>query len=410
MVRRIAVVGAGQAGLLLALGLQRHGCEPAVITDRTAEEIRTGRVLSNQCMFDEALRHERSQGLNFWDGTVPPVNGIRFTAGEPGRAEPAIQWESTLDEPAQSVDQRVKMSDWLTEFARRGGEVRHGRVDSGGLEGLAREFELVLVAAGSGSQFGRLFPSRPELSPFTSPQRALGLMYLADNRADYYQGVTFGLATQGEWFSLPVLTASGPGYGVYISGRVGGPLDCWNGVEDASHFHEIARKVAGEHFPWLAPMLDDTSIAHQEDFLKGRVTPVVRDPVGVLDSGAKVLAMGDTAVTNDPIAGQGANMAAHCAAAYQQSILEQGDKAFDEAFMRRSFGRFWNKARHAVRFSNDLLAPAPAHVVATLRAAQTNCSVAARFSALFNDNADYTTWLADEQTALRYLDEVLARR
>ncbi len=404
--RRIVVVGAGQAGMLLALGLQQHGYEVTVITERSAEQIRDGRVISNQCMFDRALQHERSQGLNFWDGTAPPVTGIRFGAGAPGLADPVISWESPLDRPAQSVDQRRKMSDWLTEFADRGGEIRGGRVEPSGLDALAAEFELVLVAAGRGPQFGELFVRRPELSPFSEPQRAISLLYLKPNRPELYQGVTFGLAQDGEFFSLPVLSVHGPVYGIYFSGYAGRSLDCWDDVQSAEHFYELAGKAFAQNFPWLSSTLDNAEPAGPLDYLKGRITPVVRNPVGTLDSGAKVLAMGDTAVTNDPIAGQGANMAAHCAAAYQRTILEQGEQPFDEEFMHRAFDRFWDTARHAVTFSNDLLRPPPPHIMATFAAAQVNPVVAHRFAHIFNDTSDYTAWLTDEQVAMRYLEEV----
>ncbi|MGW0898653.1 NAD-binding protein, partial [Streptomyces goshikiensis] len=45
--RRILVVGAGQSGLQLALGLQDKGYEVTLMSNRTADEIRTGRVMSS---------------------------------------------------------------------------------------------------------------------------------------------------------------------------------------------------------------------------------------------------------------------------------------------------------------------------------------------------------------------------
>ena len=41
--RKILVVGAGQSGLQLALGLQSHGYEVTLMSNRTADEIRSGR-------------------------------------------------------------------------------------------------------------------------------------------------------------------------------------------------------------------------------------------------------------------------------------------------------------------------------------------------------------------------------
>jgi 2-polyprenyl-6-methoxyphenol hydroxylase-like FAD-dependent oxidoreductase len=224
-----------------------------------------------------------------------------------------------------------------------------------------------------------------------------------------YQGVTFGLAAEGEFFAVPVLSVRGPVHGIYFSAYPGSTLDCWDDITDAEQFLDQAGRSIRDHFPWLTPILRNAEPNGPLDFLHGRITPVVRDPVGILDSGSKVLAMGDTAVTNDPISGQGANMAAHCAATYQEAILQQGDKPFDEEFMRRAFASYWEIAKHATRFSNDLLAPPAPHVLATLAAAQTIPEVAHRFAQIFNDNADYTAWLADPDAAWKYLADAETR-
>ena len=55
---RVAVVGAGPAGTTLALGLLQHGCAVTLMTDRTAEEIRGGSVMSSQVTFESALEVE----------------------------------------------------------------------------------------------------------------------------------------------------------------------------------------------------------------------------------------------------------------------------------------------------------------------------------------------------------------
>ena len=74
--RRVAIVGAGQSGLQLALGLLDAGYQVTVVSDRSAEEVAAGRVLSSQCMFDGALQTERATGLHFWSDACPPVEGI----------------------------------------------------------------------------------------------------------------------------------------------------------------------------------------------------------------------------------------------------------------------------------------------------------------------------------------------
>jgi 2-polyprenyl-6-methoxyphenol hydroxylase-like FAD-dependent oxidoreductase len=57
--KRIAIVGAGQSGLQLGLGLLSAGFEVTMYSERSAEEIHAGRVMSSQCMFDSALETER---------------------------------------------------------------------------------------------------------------------------------------------------------------------------------------------------------------------------------------------------------------------------------------------------------------------------------------------------------------
>ena len=180
--RHIVIVGAGQAGSLLALGLLDAGYRVTMISERTAEQIRDGRILSNQCVFEPALRHERALGLNHWDGEVPPVIGIAFDAGMPGAPDPFISWVSPLDKPAQSVDQRLKMSFWLTEFAARGGELRHEKATPERLSDYAREADLVLVAAGRGPQFDSVFPRDATRSPYSEPQRGITLHVVSDFR------------------------------------------------------------------------------------------------------------------------------------------------------------------------------------------------------------------------------------
>ena len=69
--RKILIVGGGQAGLQLALGLLQSGYEVTVVSNRTPDDIRDGRVMSSQCMFDAALQHERDLGLDFFERRVP---------------------------------------------------------------------------------------------------------------------------------------------------------------------------------------------------------------------------------------------------------------------------------------------------------------------------------------------------
>lgn len=399
---------------MLALGLRRHGYDVTVIAGRDAEAVRAGRLITTQCLFGKALARERELEINFWDDRAPQVWGVSFAAaGGPGATEPAIAWRAPLDQPAQAVDQRVKVADWMTEFLRLGGEIRVHRATAEDIEDYVREFELVLVAAGQGPAFERLFQRDARRSRYAEPRRAIAVFHaepVGSEPVSAVPGLAFEVAEEGEFFRCPGLSVDGPVFGIGIFGVPGGPLDVWHGVTDIEQHFELARKLVSTYFPWSAEVFDTVRPARPDDFLHGRITPVIRHPVGTLRSGARVLAMGDAAVTNDPLSGQGANLAARAASSYQEAILEQGDRPFDEKFMHGAFARYWAQARYATRFSNDLLAPPADHVVATLLAAQTLPEVAHRLAHVIENPACYEGWLTDDQVALSYLEKAQARR
>jgi hypothetical protein len=110
-------------------------------------------------------------------------------------------------------------------------------------------------------------------------------------------------------------------------------------------------------------------------------------------------------VTNDPIAGQGANNAAHCAHIYRNAIVERGDRPFDTDWMHATFDAYWDYAQHSTALSNMLLAPPPEHVQRALAAAAHNPAVARRFGDVFVEPSD-VRWLTDSTVTDAYLATV----
>ena len=406
--RHITIVGAGQSGLQLGIGLLESGYRVTTISNRTAEEIRDGKVASSQCMFHDALEHERGLGLDFWSG-APQVEGISFTVPHPELpGEKAISWDSRLDNPAQSIDQRVKFPKFMEEFVARGGDLVFEDAGIEDLERYARTSDLVIVAAGKG-EIAQLFTRDAVRSTYDAPQRALALTYVNGlvPRAEF-SAVSFNLLPGvGEYFVFPALTTTGPCEIMVFEGIPGGPMDCWKGLTAEEHL-QTSQDILSKYLPWEAARATDVEMTDANGFLQGRFPPTVRHPIATLPSGRNVLGLADVVVLNDPITGQGSNNASKCAASYLQSILEQGDDAFDEPFMQATFERYWQYAQHVAQWTNAFLAPPPPHVLEMLGAAGDSPEIAHRFSNGFNNPPDFQEWFMYPEKAAEYLAMVSA--
>jgi Styrene monooxygenase A putative substrate binding domain len=408
--RKVTIVGAGQAGLQLGIGLAQAGHEVTCISNRTPEEIRGGRVMSSQCMFESSLVHERALGLNFWDGTCPPVLGIELSVPHPEvRGAKAISFAARLDHPAQSVDQRVKFPRWMEHFTSVGGELRFQDATQGDLEAYAEASELVVVASGKGD-LAQLFPRDAARSPYDQPMRALALAYVTGMtpRPDY-SAVCFSLCPGvGEYFVFPAQTITGPCEIMVFEGVPGGPMDCWADVTTPEAHLARARQILATFFPWEAERCGAIELTDPNGFMAGRFAPAVRAPIGVLPSGRRVLGLADAVVLNDPITGQGSGNAAKAAAAYTASILERGDAPFDAAWMQATFDRAWGVIRDVTEWTNALLSPPPPHVLELLGAACGNAKIAHRFVNGFEQPGDLKSWFMTPEGAQTYLREITA--
>jgi hypothetical protein len=407
--RKILVVGAGQSGLQLALTLQARDYDVTVMSARTPEEIRGGRVMSTQAMFHNSLQLERDHGLNLWENDTVNIEGLGVSIAAPDGSRP-LDWFSRLDHYAQSVDQRVKMAGWLELFEERGGKLIIHGVTTADLNSLTEHYELVIVAAGKGELVG-LFDRDPSRSPFTTPQRALSLAYVHGlaPRPEHpdTSGVRFNIIPGvGELFMIPGATLSGNCDILFFEGIPGGPLDTFDDQpEPDEHLRRILDLIR-QYLPWEYARCAEVELTDARATLAGGYTPVVRNPVGELPSGTLVLGMADVVVANDPITGQGSNNAAKCAASYLDSILARGDQPFDRAWMQAAFDQYWEYAQHVTIWTNALLGPPPEHVQAILGTAMANEAVARRFVNGFNDPTDFQHWFLDPAKTAEYLASV----
>lgn len=405
--RKIAIVGAGQAGLSLALGLQAQGYDVSVVTNRDAGSLRQGKVMSSQCMFDDALQFERDLGLDQWAQACPPVQGIGLTVPHPQQpGARLIDWAARLDAPAQAVDQRLKFAGWLERFEQNGGRLRIADVDVAELERLAATHDLVLLAAGKGD-IVRLFERDADRSPYDRPQRALALTYVHGMQATpEFSRVSFNLIPGvGEYFVFPALTLSGACDIMVFEGIPGGPMDRWACATTPAEHLRTSLDILQTFLPWEAERCREVELTDANGLLQGRFAPTVRKPVATLPSGRVVFGLGDAVVVNDPITGQGSNNASKCARVYYDAILARGERPFDAGWMQDTFDTYWSYAQHVTRWTNMLLAPPPEHILKLLTVAGQCPPIQRIIANNFNHPPGFFPWWADPVECDRFIEQ-----
>jgi 2-polyprenyl-6-methoxyphenol hydroxylase-like FAD-dependent oxidoreductase len=393
--RDITIVGAGQAGLLLGIGLLQNGFSVRLVTTESAAQIASGPIRSTQGMFHEALQIERELGLSLWDDVAPKIDALQFGLIGPG-GKPAIAWCGELDAPAASVDQRLKFPAWMASFERQGGRLETRAVDVADLDELARGCDLLVVAAGKGD-VRRLFARDDAKSPYDAPQRALAVCCVRNLRPYDPVRVSFSVVPgAGEFFCIPGWGAAGACDYLFFEAVPDGPLDRFDGVAAPEQRLALTLELLEAFVPGEYERCADVELTDAGATLAGRFAPEVRKPVAHLPSGALAFGLADTVVLNDPITGQGSNNATKAAAAYLAAIVARGDAPFDAAWMQATFDEHWAAyAAWSTAFTNALLQPPPPHVQRFLLEAMWRPSLRRAFVNGFDHPPSLFPWLGD---------------
>jgi 2-polyprenyl-6-methoxyphenol hydroxylase-like FAD-dependent oxidoreductase len=416
--RKIAIIGGGQCGLHLAFGLLNRGCDVTLYSERSAEQVLAGRIASTAFLFNSTLQMERKLGLNFWEDEAPLGEGIAVDFREPGGKSVLAVKGRLLDKAGQALDPRTKFARWMGEFEKRGGTLVVQAVSVRELDLIAGQHALTIVAAGKGT-LQNLFARDDEKSVHRSPARHIAAVLLRGPKmlgdrpwpGTPFRPLRFNFVSGvGEFFSLPFFSHTvGECRSFHFEARPGSAMDRFNEARDGAEVLALARDVVAQFAPEDLPQLEQAELTDPNAWLKAAFTPVVRHPVSRLPSGRAVLAAGDTACLDDPIAGQGANNASRMADFLVRRIAAHGEAVFDEEWMHDAMRTFWDEsASYTTAFTNALLEPPGAPLLEVLHAASRAQPVADAFVGCFDNPRSFWPWIADIGEARSFIRVVSA--
>jgi hypothetical protein len=361
--------------MMVGVGLVRKGYDVTVVSDRTPEEIRNGRVTSSQGMQATPIAYEREMGLRLWEDIYQPWEGLEFNVLSPADGSKVSSFAQRVGpqngEPdwlVDSIDQRVKMPAWIYRFEELGGRMLYETADLEALDRYAAESDLVLVASGKG-EIGKLLERDDEKSVYDKPQRALGLAYVRGmepietrDHGVINRGLTWNAVPGvGEYFVCNALTTSGECDIMIFEAIPGGPADVLDMRDGPEQYLKNCVDVLKKFYPHEAERCQNLELTDDLGILSGRFPPTIRKPLMQLPGGGLAMGIADAVCLNDPITGQGSCNAAKFAKVVYDAVLNRVHEPFDGEWMQEVFDSFWKQAEAVVQWTNHLLdGPGPA--------------------------------------------------
>lgn len=359
----IGIIGAGTAGLHLALLLQQAGVRTRIYTNQTAEQIASGPPQNSVSHHAPTIAREQAMGVDFWPadeyGYQVHYHHLNVLDGPP-------VFRGDFLRPSRVLDYRIYLPRLMAEYEERGGTIEQRSIEPADFDRLARVHDLIVVAAGKRS-FAEYFGERPDVSPYAKPQRHLAVGFWDGVAQTEPRAVTLSISPgHGELLDLPITTFDGWASALLFENVPGGDLEVLmtqKQSEDPEAYRKLTLEKLKEHHPTVYERIDESRFALMRpgDILQGAVRPVVREDYRLLADGTVVLALGDAHATVDPVTGQGANSASFEAQVAADAIIEDG--VVDERFAQKVALRRRERVDGLSTWVNTMIeTPTPPHL------------------------------------------------
>lgn len=383
MARNVGIVGAGIAGLHLALYLQKHGVDATVITDRPPEDYRDIRLLNTVAHHHVTLAREDYLGVNHW---TDPKDHYYYHDHVFNFPQP-LGFRGDFSKPSRAVDYRIYLPALMQDFANRGGKIEYRRIEERDIHPLVARFDLLVVSTGKGP-LGQLFTYRPEHTPYSQPQRRLCVGLYTGVRQPDPMNVTLSVSPgHGEMIVIPTITFGGIANALLMENVPGGDMEELATIsydDNPKHFLKVLLGKLEKHHPTTYDRIDTArfDLAQPQDLLQGGVVPTVRNTMVEFDDGKCAIALGDVHAIVDPMMGQGANVASYAAFVLGEEIVKAD--ALDARLCEKIDLKRQDRVLAASRWTNVMLQPPSEALGMLIGAMSQNQALANEFTENFN--------------------------
>jgi 2-polyprenyl-6-methoxyphenol hydroxylase-like FAD-dependent oxidoreductase len=381
--RNIGIVGAGIAGLHLALYLQKHAVDATIITDRAPEDYRNSRLLNTVAHHHVTIAREDYLGVNHW---TDPKDHYYYHDHVFNFPQP-LSFRGDFSRPSRAVDYRIYLPALMNDFTRRGGKIEYQRIEAGDIAPLVNRFDLLVVSTGKGP-LGQLFTYRPEHTPYSQPQRRLCVGLYTGVRQPDPMNVTLSVSPgHGEMIVIPTITFGGVANALLMESVPGGDMDelaTLSYDDNPRHFMSVLLDKLEKHHPTTYDRIDTSrfDLTQPQDLLQGGVVPTVRNTVVEFDGGKCAIALGDVHSIVDPMMGQGANVASYAAFVLGEEIVNSD--VLDARFCEKVDLKRQDRVLAASRWTNIMLQPPSEALGMLIGTMSQNPALANEFTENFN--------------------------
>jgi flavin-dependent dehydrogenase len=400
--RKVAIIGAGLAGTTAGLGLVNAGFDVTIYSDRDRASLRDDVPPTGTAVyFGKSLEYDAEIIEDIYDAGNSTGMSVRIFSGAGETRTPVLAFDSPFKYKAQAVDTRLRADDRLARFLARGGKFQVRAVAPRDLDAIAADADLTLVATGKGG-LSSLFPIDTGRSAYPEPQRQLllatfkGLQHadrqFAYRSSDGGKHNWFTIHAEfGETFFGPYLHKDvGASWAFIGFAKPGSPwIELFKSVINTQRARDVVVYLFATYFPEDAALIEQLQPLHEDphSWFLGAVTPTVRRAVATTANGHPIVAIGDAAISFDPIGGQGAQTAVIQAASLIRALETRTGKVTFE-WLQDQFEEHWNNRGDAATEVTRLFLGDPkyaTHAELLFAAAAVNVDIGTAFLGLLSE-------------------------